>query len=152
MDLNEGLATIYSIVEKSKEVWLLSHETSKWNLDAMMEDGIVPKEQTFRGIKDRMTFATDAKNGEFKNIHRSWEGRGKKESAYVIFNRPDGVEHVYQYIFRKDPAGLKKVVEENLVHAMKDWFVTTRTVEPDNIALIYGYDGRMLYVREALGY
>jgi hypothetical protein len=152
MDLNEGLAAIYSIVEKSKQVWLLSHETTKWKLDDIMEEGLKPADREFRGIREKMLFATDAKNGDFKAIHKSKEGLGRKDTAYVVFNRPRDMEHVYRFIAKRDPAGLEKIVHEGLIQDLKDWFVTTNTVDPDYIALIYGYNGGMLYVREALSY
>jgi hypothetical protein len=146
----DGMKAVESVVEQSKETWLLSHETTREKLDSMMEDGILPQYRDFRGIQDRMTFATDARDGDFHHVRRRLVGPKSRDSAYVIFERPEGVEHVFQFLARRKPEELRRVVEEGLAASMKDWFVTSKVVGPENIAIIYRFDGQVLYFRETL--
>ena len=97
-----------------------------------------------------MTFALDAKDGDFRRIRRRLEEKVRKDAAYVVFERPEGFEHVYEFLRRRKPEELGKVAAEGAVRAMRDWFVTTKVVGPENIAIIYRFDGQVLYFREAL--
>jgi len=146
----DGTKDVGSVVEQSKETWVLSHETTREKLDSIMDDGIVPQYHEFRGIQDRMTFATDAKDGDFRHIRKQLEGPKRRDSAYIVFERPEGVEHVFQFLARRKPEELNKVVAQGLVGSMKDWFVTTKVIGPENIELIYRFDGQVLYFRETL--
>jgi hypothetical protein len=150
VDAADGLTAVHSVIERSKETWLLSHETRRERLDSIMEEGIVPQLHDFRGIQDRMTFATDAKDGDFRRLRRAGVKRDGKDAAFVVFNRPEGFEHVYQFLARRKPEELRRVVEEGLAEGMKDWFVSTKVVAPENIALVYRFDGQVLYYREPL--
>jgi hypothetical protein len=141
---------IADVVEKSKGVWLLTHETTRERLDPIMEDGIVPEYRDFRGVQDRVTFATDAKDGDFRNIRKRTGGTRSRNSAYVLFERPEGVEHVFQFLARRNPEEIGKIIAQGAWTAMKDWFVTTKVIGPENVAIIYRFDGQVLYFREAL--
>ena len=150
MEADDGMKAVGSVIEQSRGTWVLSHETTREKLDSMMDDGIVPQYHDFRGIQDRMTFATDAKDGDFRHVRRHLEGPNRRDSAYVIFERPEGVEHVFQFLARRKPEELSKVVAQGLVGTMKDWFVTTKVIGPETIAMIYRFDGQVLYFRETL--
>jgi len=150
MAVDEGAKAISSVVEASREAWLLSHQTTRERLDSIIEDGLVPQFHDFRGIQDRMTFATDAKDGDFRHVRRQPVGTNRRDPAYVVFERPEGVEHVYEFLARRNPEELRRVVAQGLVDAMKDWFVTTKVIGPESIAIIYGYDGHVLYLKESL--
>jgi hypothetical protein len=150
VEADDGMKTAGAVVEQSKQTWVLSHETMREKLDSIMDDGIIPQYHDFRGIQDRMTFATDARDGDFRHVRRHLEGPKRRDSAYVVFERPEGVEHVFQFLARRKPEELKKLVAQGLAGTMKDWFVTTKVVEPENIAIIYRFDGQVLYFRETL--
>ncbi len=150
MEADDGMKATGSVVEQSKEIWLLSHETTREKLDSVMDDGIVPQYHDFRGIQDRMTFATDARDGDFRHLRRRLEGPKRRDSAYVVFERPEGVEHVFQFLARRKPEELRRVVAQGLAGSMKDWFVTTKVIGPENVAIIYRFDGQVLYFRETL--
>jgi DNA-binding transcriptional ArsR family regulator len=150
VDSEDGMKAVNSIVKASRGIWLLSHVTTREKLDSMMEDGIVPEYREFRGVADRMTLAADAKDGDFRSVRRRLEQAVRRDSAYVIFERPEGVEHVYEFLARRNPEELKRIVAQGAVNALRDWFVTTKVVGPESIAIIYRFDGQVMYVREAL--
>jgi hypothetical protein len=150
VEADDGMKAVGSVVEQSKQTWVLSHETTREKLDSIMEDGIVPQFREFRGIQDRMTFATDASDGDFRHVRRHLEGPKRRDSAYIVFERPEGVEHVFQFLARRSPEELRKIATQGLAGTMKDWFVTTKVIGPENIAIIYRFDGQVLYFRETL--
>jgi hypothetical protein len=150
MEAADGMKAIRSVIERSKEIWLLSHVTTREKLESMMDDGIVPETREFRGVQDRMTFATDAKDGDFRHVRRRLEETPRRDAAYVVFERPEGVEHVYEFLARRNPEELKSVVAQGAINALRDWFVTTKVIGPESIAVIYRFDGQVLYVREPL--
>jgi hypothetical protein len=150
VEADDGMKAVDSVVEQSKHAWVLSHETTRERLDSIMEDGIVPQFREFRGIQDRMTFATDARDGDFRHIRRHLEGPNRRDSAHVVFERPEGVEHVFQFLAKRKPEELRKLVDQGAVGTMKDWFVTTKVIGPESIAIIYRFDGQVLYFRETL--
>ena len=150
VEADEGMKAVGTAVEQSKETWVLSHETTRDKLDSIMDDGIVPQYREFRGIQDRMTFATDAKDGDFRHVRRHIDVPRRRDAAYVIFERPEGMEHVFQFLARRKPDELAKIVQEGLAGAMKDWFVTSKVVGPESIAIIYRFDGQVLYFKETL--
>jgi hypothetical protein len=150
MQTENGMKTVREIVEKSKSIWLLSHVTTREKLDPIMEDGIVPELRVFRGVQDKLTFATDAKDGNFRRIRRRIDEGSTRDSAYVVFERPEGVEHVYEFLARRNPSEITKLIAEGAVNTLRDWFVTTKVIGPESVAVIYRFDGQVIYAREAL--